>query len=31
MAEIRLKDIGKKKKKKEALRGEKFIYYNNLY
>ena len=30
MAEIRLKDVGKKEKKK-VLKGEKFIYYNNLY
>ena len=32
---IRLKNVGKKKKEKEkgkkVLRGEKFIYYNNLY
>ena len=28
---IRLKDVGRKKKKKETLRGKKFIYYNNLY
>ena len=27
---IRLKNIGKKKKKK-ALRGKRFIYYNNLH
>ena len=28
---MRLKDVGRKKKGKEALRGERFIYYNNLY
>ena len=28
--EIRLRDMGKRKKKK-ALRGERFIYYNNFY
>ena len=27
---MRLKDVGKKKKK-EALKGKRFIYYNNLY